>query len=180
VNHQDHVFLLQKGVPGPGGTWADFGSGNGAFTLALADLLGSGGVIYSIDRDGRALRQQAQEMTRRFPGVTLHTRQADFTRPLDLPPLDGIAMANALHFVRDKRPVVALLGSYLKTDGRFLLVEYDTDRGNLWVPHPLSYPTWEQLAGESGFSQTERLTTVPSRFLGRIFSAASFQLTIVN
>jgi len=77
VNHQDHVFLLQKGVLTPGGIWADFGSGGGAFTLALADLLGSGGVIYSIDRDGRALRQQAQEMARRFPGVTLHTREAD-------------------------------------------------------------------------------------------------------
>jgi hypothetical protein len=83
-------------------------------------------------------------------------------------------MANALHFVRDKRPVVQLLCSYLKEDGRFLLVEYDTDRGNPWVPHPLSYFTWEKLARESGFQETELLATVPSRFLGRIFSAASF------
>jgi SAM-dependent methyltransferase len=174
VNHQDHVFLLQNGVAAPNGLWADFGSGSGAFTLALADLLGPGGVIYSIDRDGRALRQQAQELTRRFPGITLHTRQADFTRPLDLPPLDGIVMANALHFVRGKRPIVQLLRSYLKQDGRFLLVEYDTDRGNPWVPHPLSYSTWEKLARESGFLRTELLATRPSRFLGRIFSAASF------
>jgi SAM-dependent methyltransferase len=113
-------------------------------------------------------------MARRFPGVTLNIRQDDFTRPLDLPPLDGVVMANALHFVRDKRPVLKLLRSYLKEDGRFLLVEYDADRGNLWVPHPLSYPTWEELARESGFRHTELLATRPSRFLGRIFSAASF------
>jgi SAM-dependent methyltransferase len=174
VNHQDHVFLLQKGITTPGGIWADFGSGNGAFTLALADLVGPGSVIYSVDRDGRALRQQSQEMAHRFPRVTLHTREADFTRPLGLPLLDGIVMANALHFVREKRPVVQLLRSYLKQDGRFLLVEYDTDRGNPWVPHPLSYPTWEKLAHECGFQKTELLATVPSRFLGRIFSAASF------
>lgn len=173
MNHQDHVYLLEKGVAAPGGTWADFGSGSGAFTLALADLLGTEGIIYSIDRDGRALRQQAGELSRRFPAITLHTREADFTRPLDLPPLDGIVMANSLHFIREKRPLLQQLRRYLKPDGRFLLVEYDTDRGNPWVPHPLSYATWEKLARESGFQQTELLATVPSRFLGRIFSAVS-------
>lgn len=174
MNHQDHVYLLEKGVVTPGGTWADFGSGSGAFTLALADLIGTGGTIYSIDRDGRALRQQANEMARHFPGVHLYTIEADFTRPLDLPPLDGTVMANSLHFIRDKRPLLQQLRGYLKPDGRFLLVEYDTDRGNPWVPHPLSYTTWEKLAHESGFQQTQLLATVPSRFLGRIFSAASF------
>jgi hypothetical protein len=36
---------LRDGVPEPGGVWADLGSGEGAFTLALADLLGPGGRI---------------------------------------------------------------------------------------------------------------------------------------
>ena len=35
------------GVPGPGGRWADLGSGAGAFTLALADLVGPTGSIVS-------------------------------------------------------------------------------------------------------------------------------------
>ena len=38
--HSDHVRLLRDGVPQAGGVWADIGSGGGAFTLALADLLG--------------------------------------------------------------------------------------------------------------------------------------------
>ena len=41
MNHEDHVRLLRKGIVEPGGVWADFGSGAGAFTLALADLLGT-------------------------------------------------------------------------------------------------------------------------------------------
>lgn len=147
--------------------------------MALADLIGTGGVIHSIDRDGRALRQQADEMSRRFPDITLYTHESDFTRPLDLPPLDGIVMANSLHFIRDKRPLLQQLRGYLKPNGRFLLVEYDTDRGNPWVPHPLSYPTWEKLARESGFKHTELLATVPSRFLGRIFSAVSLNQGVV-
>jgi ubiquinone/menaquinone biosynthesis C-methylase UbiE len=49
MNHADHVALLRAGVPGPGGVWADLGSGAGAFTLALADLIGPTGQIYSVD-----------------------------------------------------------------------------------------------------------------------------------
>jgi hypothetical protein len=106
--------------------------------------------------------------------VTLHAVAADFTRPLDLPPLDGLVMANALHFVRQKEAAVTGLRGYLKPGGRWLLVEYNTDRGNLWVPHPLSFATWVALAGRCGFAHTELLATRPSRFLGEIYAAASW------
>ena len=112
-------------------------------------------------------------MHRRFPGTNVHYLQADFTKRLDLPALDGIVMANALHFVRRKEPVLEMLGSYLKPDGRLVLVEYNADSGNLWVPFPLSYGTWEHLALRSGFASTRLLASVPSRFLREIYSALS-------
>lgn len=174
MNHQDHVQLLDQGVPAPGGVWADFGSGRGAFTLALAELIGPGGEIYSVDKDRRALRRQEEEMARSFPGVATHFLSTDFTKPLHLPPLDGAVMANSLHFLRHKEETVQLVHSYLKPGGRLLLVEYNTDRGNPWVPHPLSYPTWDRLAEKNGFSHTELLATRPSRFLGEIYAAASW------
>jgi ubiquinone/menaquinone biosynthesis C-methylase UbiE len=174
MKHQDHVYLLRRGIPRPGGVWADLGSGEGAFTLALADLIGSGGEIYSVDKDQRALRRQQQSLPAHFPQITLHTLAADFTQRLDLPPLDGLVMANALHFLRHKDSMVQLIHSYLKPDGRFLLVEYNTDRGNLWVPYPLSYSTWATLASRNGFRHTVLLATVPSRFLGQIYAAASW------
>ena len=58
VDHADHVGLL-RGAVEPGGTWADVGAGSGAFTLALADLLGPGGRIVAVDRDAAALRENA-------------------------------------------------------------------------------------------------------------------------
>ncbi len=173
MDHADHVRLLRGGVPGPGGVWADFGSGRGAFTLALAELIRPTGEIYSVDADGGALRAQEQAMRARFPAMAVHYLAADFTQRLDLPPLDGIVMANALHFVRHKDPALQLIRSYLLPGGRFILVEYDTDRGNPWVPYPLSYATWEGLARRNGFTGTRLLATKPSRFLGAIYAALS-------
>ena len=173
MTHEDHLALLRDGIPNLGGTWADLGSGTGAFTLALADLLGTDAVIYSVDTDRGALREQERAMRARFLQTTVHYLHADFTRPLDLPPLDGIVMANSLHYVRDKSPVLQLVRVYLKPGGRLLLVEYNADRGNPWVPHPISYGTWAQLTGRNGFAETRLLVTVPSRFLGEIFSAVS-------
>ncbi|MBL8165524.1 MAG: class I SAM-dependent methyltransferase [Anaerolineae bacterium] len=173
MKHHDHVNLLRGGVNLPGGIWADLGSGTGAFTLALADLLGADGTIYSLDRDAGALREQERIMRERFPAVTVHYQRADFTQALDLPPLDGIVMANSLHFHRDKLPILRRLRTHLKPGGHFILVEYNADSGNTWVPYPLSYGTWARLAGEAGFSATRQLAAVPSRFLGEIYSAVS-------
>jgi SAM-dependent methyltransferase len=174
MDHSDHVRLIRDGVTGAGSSWADLGSGHGAFTLALADLLGPAGRIVSVDRDPDALRAQAHDLRRRFPAVNVDQRRADFTRPLELGALDGIVMANSLHFVRDKPPVLALVHGYLQEGGRLVLVEYDADRGNRWVPFPLSFETWRALVDGTGFRDTRQLDSVPSRFLGSIYSAVSF------
>jgi SAM-dependent methyltransferase len=180
MEHRDHLLLIRDGIPqatenagNAAPVWADLGAGAGAFTLALVDALGGRGQVYSVDRDRGALRRQEQTMRAWFPDADVTYIEEDFTRPLALPPLDGIVMANALHFVRAQRPLVARVREYLKPDGRFILVEYDTDRGNHWVPYPLSYPSWEVLARDSGFVTTRLLATRPSRFLGRIYAALS-------
>lgn len=175
MNHQDHMNLLRPGIASSGGAWADLGSGTGAFTLALADLLNGAGEIYSIDKDASALREQERAMRARFPRAAVHYRTGDIAASLDTPFLDGVIIANALHFMRDKTRVVQSIRSRLKPDGRLILVEYNVDRGNMWVPYPLSYPTWEALAERCGLRKTQLLATVPSRFLGEIYSAISFQ-----
>ena len=173
MNHQDHVYLIRGGIPQPGGAWADFGAGAGAFTLALAECLGPEGEIFSVDKDGRALERQARALGTRFPQVRLNQLQADFTRPLKLPALDGVVAANALHFLRDKTAALAQIRSLLKPGGRLIVVEYNVERGNLWVPHPFTYASWVRLARDNGFDRTELLATRPSSFLGEIYSAVS-------
>src|SRR5258708_31317187 len=106
MDHADLVALIKDAVPQRGGGWADLGSGEGAFTLALADLLGPDGRIYSVERDAGALTAQKQAITKKFPAVAVEYLRGDFTKPLDLPPLDGIVMANSLHFYREKEALV--------------------------------------------------------------------------
>lgn len=156
-----------------GGIWSDFGSGTGAFTLALADLIGPSGEIYSVDKDAGALREQEHAMRTQFPLMKVHYIRADFSRPIDLPPLDGIVMANALHFQKHsaKLEILKLACDYLCDGGRFILVEYNVDQGNLWVPYPMTFATWQKMAASAGFASTTLLATTPSRFLREIYSA---------
>ncbi|MBZ0316796.1 MAG: class I SAM-dependent methyltransferase [Anaerolineae bacterium] len=176
MNHQNHLDLLRDGIPQAGGVWADLGSGTGAFTLALAELIGPTGEIYSVDKDRGSLQEQAKIMQARFPENTVHYLKGDFTEALELPPLDGVVMANSLHFVADrhKQTVLQQIKGYLKPEGRILIVEYNTDSGNTWVPHPFSYPKWEKMAKQIGFERTRLLAIYPSRFLREIYAAASW------
>jgi ubiquinone/menaquinone biosynthesis C-methylase UbiE len=174
VNHTDLVGLLRDGITAKGGRWADLGAGGGAFTLALADLLGPGAHITAVDRDAGSMRGLAAEMGKRFSGTELEVVVADFTRPISLGSLDGIVMANSLHFVRDKRPVLARVHEMLKPGGSLIVVEYGSDRGNPWVPHPFSYERWVEMAADAGFERTRLLSTVPSRYLGSMYSALTY------
>jgi ubiquinone/menaquinone biosynthesis C-methylase UbiE len=170
VNHADLVVLIEGGVTEKGGRWADLGAGEGAFTLALADLLGPGAHITAVDRDAGTMRNFS---TQRYPGVEIETRVADFTRPLDLSNLDGVVMANSLHFVRDKGPVLEAVRGMLRPGGKLIVVEYGTDRGNPWVPHPFTFERWQQMAAQAGFEKTRLLRTIPSRHIGSMYSAVS-------
>ena len=171
VTRDDHRALLGDGTGPAGGTWADLGSGSGHFTAALAEALGPSAVIWSIDRDARSLRDQERRMRAGFPGLALHLVCADFTGPLELPPLDGALMANSLHFQPDPRGTLVRVGGLLGPGGRLIIVEYDVDHGSPWVPYPVP---WERLPGvamEAGFGPPRLIATRPSRYHGRAYSA---------
>lgn len=174
MDHADHLNLIRKGVPNQGGVWAEFGSGRGAFTLALAELIGLNGVIYSVDKNMQALIEQDRVIQSRFEehGPEMHYLAADYTNPLDLPSLDGLMMANSLHFQRDKKTILRAILDYLSPGGGLILVEYNINRGNSWVPYPIPYSEWEVLAQECGFINTRILGVRPSRSMREIYSTA--------
>ena len=162
--------LIRPGVEGQGGVWADLGCGDGIFTAALVTLLKPGSHIYAVDKSLRALESLARNFAESYPAAAPHPVHADFTRPLSLPPLDGLLMANSLHFVRHKQPLLARLVTLLKPGGRLILVEYNANRGNFAVPHPLDETDFLALAAEVSLRQPRILASIPSTFLGEMYA----------
>jgi ubiquinone/menaquinone biosynthesis C-methylase UbiE len=176
MNHTDYVDLLRPAGLPPGGIWADLGAGTGAFTLALRDLLGVQAHIHAVDREGGRLKELERSFHSRFGNTDgLNIMVGDFSKKLNLPLLDGFLMANSLHFYRDKASLLKLISRYLKVGGRFLLVEYNVDDGNMWVPHPISFKDFPKLAKEVGFGSPILLGRHPSRFLREFYSAVAIK-----
>lgn len=173
MDHEDHLDLIRGGIPGEAQVWADLGAGRGAFTLALADLLPAGSRIYAVDLDEAALQANARAMRARFPEAQVTYFRGDFTKTLRLPALDGVVMANSLHFQREAAAALLPVVQNLRPGGRIVLVEYNIERGNPAVPYPVPYRRWVELATAAGFATTELLHRRPSRFLSEIYSAVS-------
>jgi ubiquinone/menaquinone biosynthesis C-methylase UbiE len=173
VEHADHVALIRRGVEGAGPRWLELGAGEGAFTLALAEILGPAATIVALDRDARAMERLTRAVRARFPDAAVERIVHDFTVDLPAGPFDGVLAANSLHFVRDRSPILARIRERLVPTGRLLVVEYDADRGNPWVPHPFSFATWRREAQAAGFAEPREVGRVPSRFLGAMFAAVT-------
>jgi trans-aconitate methyltransferase len=140
-------------------TWADLGCGTGTFTIALADLLTPGSVIHAIDRDGPALRKIPSS----HKSVSITTHRGDFTKqmwPFDR--LDGILMANSLHYVDDQATFIRACEARMTSPRRFLIVEYDTHEANRWVPYPVPQTRLTALFTAAGYSSITLLRSRPS------------------
>ena len=174
MKHADHVGLIRNGITGVGRRWLELGAGSGAFTLALADVLGPGAEIVAVDRDERELGRLRDSVSARYPEATLGVVHADFREPLPVDGrFDGLLAANALHFVADPVPILRAITPLIRSGGRVIVVEYDADDGNRWVPYPFSFARWEALSTRAGLRSTRLIGRVPSQFLGAIYAAAS-------
>jgi ubiquinone/menaquinone biosynthesis C-methylase UbiE len=169
--------LIAPAIPLLGGYWAELGSGTGIFTVELYKLVGPRGEIFSVDKNRHAMEKQKRTFETDYPEANIHFLQVDFTGKLDLPPLDGILMANSLHFVPfdQQRTLVTQICSYLKPNGILLIVEYEARHGNLWVPHPINYDSFDFLAGEAGMVDIHRLASIPSSFMSEMYSAVAIR-----
>lgn len=131
-------------------TWLELGAGGGIFTQALAQILPAGSTIYATD-----LRPQRIPSTE---AVEIYSQQLDFLKD-DLPfeGIDAVLMANSLHYVPHKSAFLQKLQPCFQSVGQLIIVEYDTQRGNHWVPYPIGFSELELQAKTWGFTSIMKL-----------------------
>lgn len=140
-------------------TWADLGCGDGVFTRALASLLAPGSTIHAMDRDDAALRT----LPTLQHGVRIQAWVGDVTeQPWPFGTVDGLLLANVLHYVPDQATFLRGCRAQLAPGGYLLVVEYDTNRANRWVPYPCSHQALTDLCIAAGFARVVALGSHPS------------------
>ncbi len=160
MEQQVAINLIRKGILAAGKErWADLGAGEGSFTFALSSLLRPESLIYAIDNDKKVL-----EALHVNSGVRIEKIIGDF-RDEDIIPqsLDGLVLANSIHYIDNKRTLIEMLLGKLNKQGRIIIIEYDMDNSNRWVPFPLSFLSLVALFGSIGVPKVEKIGEVPSR-----------------
>jgi len=152
MDFEDAEKLILKGfdIRKPNARWADLGCGKGTFTVALANRLGFQSKVYAVDLKGSSMASTAN--------AKIEFIKADFEKePFPFSNLDGILMANSLHFIRDKSALIGKLIKILNHNGQYIIVEYELKKQNLWVPHPITFNALKELFEEHGYSDAIKI-----------------------
>jgi SAM-dependent methyltransferase len=129
--------------------------------------------VFAVDVDDRALGAVRDWAAWAGSVAPVSAIRGDVTRALDLPPLDGVVMANVLHFVREAEDALALVVSRLRPGGRVVLIEYEGRRASPWVPYPLPISRFRDLANAAGLGAPEVVATRPSAYGGELYVAVA-------
>lgn len=167
---QDAINLIQnKNINAEiKSVWADLGCGSGLFTNALAGLLKEGSTVYAVDKNISSFKKNDS-----FKNVDIKPIRLNFEKTIfPFENLEGIMMANSLHYVKNKINFVEKMGKNLNEKGCFLIVEYDMEKSNYWVPYPINFLSLQKLFYEIGYSFIEKINERPSAFnRGNLYSA---------
>ncbi len=173
------VEFIRTAVPAGGGTWADFGAGQGAFTRALALVTGPQARIFAVDRDPRALRslQELAQSDDRTPAEVIPVygdfRSMESIRELAGIALDGALFANSLHFAPDADLILVRAARLVRPGGRVVVVEYEDRPASPWVPHPIPVSRLRTLAQRARLDPPIVVAEHPSSFGGAMYCAVA-------
>ena len=66
-------------------------------------------------------------------------------------------MANSFHYVKDKDSFIKKIEKKFKSVALFLILEYDMDISNPWVPFPISFNSLKLFFKNEGYASIKKL-----------------------
>lgn len=132
-----------------GDTAVDLGSGLGFFTLALAELVGPGGKVISVDIQAEMLRRSRRRAERRGLVDRIEFHQASHQGIGLSGPVDFVLAFWMVHEVRDRAGFLAEIRSLLRPGGQLLIAE---PKGHV---SPALFARITQMVRETGFNVKE-------------------------
>jgi ubiquinone/menaquinone biosynthesis C-methylase UbiE len=154
----DAIDFIRPGVKKDVSTWADIGAGSGLFTMAICNLIPDV-QVYAVDKNPHMLWSLEPS-----GGSKISVVEGDFKHSLDLPEVNGMIMANALHYASDPIDVLNNVIDHLLPGGIFLLIEYESFQPNQWVPFPVSFEKFQVACSSIGLQEPVLVNTRPTMY----------------
>ena len=160
----------------PGMTVADFGSGSGAYVLAIAERLQGDGEVYAIDVQRDLLRKVHNEAHKRgLKGVKVIWGDLEMPGGSKLSDslCDLVLISNLLFQVEEKERLFVEAERVLKNDGRLAVVDWQESFGGIGPveSHVVNEERAITFAEDAGFAMREQFAAGAHHY-GLIFKPA--------
>ncbi len=167
--------VLEFGVQ-PGMKVADFGSGSGAYVLALAERMSNSGHIYAIDIQRDLLRRiQAEATARGYKNVEIIWNDLERPKGSHIADhhLDLVLISNLLFQVEDKSSLFNEARRVLKQGGHLVVIDWSESFGGLGpiAKDVVSKEKTLALASDAGFAKTREFNAGAHHY-GLVFKLA--------
>ena len=159
---------------GEGWKVADLGAGSGAYSFALAEVVGNGdGHVYAVDINQGLLSKISNEARERRL-IAIEVVRGDLERvggtTLRDQSVEAVVTANIFFMIEDKKALVGEVARILKLGGRVLVIDWVASFGGLG-PHPDNIIEQDQLQAlfeNAGFTY-EQTIDAGAQHYGLIF-----------
>jgi precorrin-6B methylase 2 len=122
VSERDRARVIDRLRLTPGMAVADVGSGSGAWSFAMARVVGPSGVVYAVDTD-EDLREEVRRHAARLGLDNVHPVAATPDAPGLPRPVDVVLLVASYHHLPDHVPWFDGLRASLRPGGRVVILE---------------------------------------------------------
>ncbi len=147
-----------------GDTCVDFGSGTGLFALPMAELVGSMGKVYAVDKS----QEMLAHIKKKHPPVNLQLVHSDVKRTgLDSQIADICLLSCILHEINEPENLIAEAFRLLKPIGKLVIVEWKAELDKPGPPRKRRIPKEQiiQLFDQNGLTLASYLNWSPNHYV---------------